>query len=556
MTIQNRLNRQTLWVTITFVVIITILISACAVTPAETGAASTQPLSEPAVTPTAEPTLDPAILAEAEVNQEIYNLMGIFDDGLGLVNSYDSKSVPSEDYELLTEQQKAALVSEKMIDQAYAVLIYIRIGKMEDARRVLSAMQGMLDGDMADYVDQNGGGRSIGWWHIAAQQYYLLEPDPSLINFMQWCDYKGYWRQPAYYSEVFEKRITGEREGFWENETNIESLVQTIFYLKLDEKYGLETIYAVNNPEYKVEEQRAQIYTRFDAMADNLKQVLYYGDETGLHLIEGYTLLDTYTNAVIMACLLEREYPEQFKMADVNIEGLFERIETDYAILLDDRYPLYKAANEQEILPSFEAALQVANAYLTAAENYDFRKAHPELVQQYADQGLTYVRVDDAKAIEYRLKAETIIADVWELTTSAGYPSIPLLEKNNTVYSKFGPLGFRAPAMSSLAQYVQFKKGTFFEPLETAVSLPGLPAQLEEPTQEGAIVPTCVIAQDSLDDKYRNFNAYNDWNDPEFVNIRQDLEGRGLHYLVEIISENGQVSYHLLLMKDDPRLQQ
>ncbi len=553
---QKLINRIMLCVSILSVVMITILSSACGVKPAETGTIATQPLTEPAVTPTPEPTIDPAVLAEAEVNQEIYDLMQLFDDGQGLVNSYELDSIPSEDYNLLTEQQKAALIAEKMIDQAYAVLTYIRIGKMEDARRVLTAMQGMLDGDMADYVEKSGGGRSIGWWHIAAQQYYLLEPDPTLIEFMQWCDYKGYWRQPAYYSEVFEKRITGEREGFWEDETNIESLVQTLFYLKLDEKYGLEAIYAVNNPEYKVEEQRTQISERFNAMADNLKQVLYYGDETGLHFIEGFTLLDTYTNAVIIACLLERGYPEQFKMADVNIERVLERIETDYSVFLDDKYSLYKAANEQEILPSFEASLQVANAYLAAADTFNYRKAHPELVQQYREQGLDYVRVDDEKAAEYRLKAETIITDVWELTTSAGYRSIPLLEKNNVLYSKFGPYGFRAPAMSSLAQYVQFKKGTFFEPLVTAVNLPYNPSQLEEPTQEDSLVPTCEVAQDSLDDKYRNYNAYDDWNDPEFAEIRQELEERGLHYLVEIISENGMVSYNLLLMKDDPRLQQ
>lgn len=529
------------------------LISSCGPTPSVTESTTTQPPSDSNENLTPQPTVDPVMLAEAAVNDEIAGLMQLFDDYEGLVSSYNFDSMPIEDFDRLTEDQKSALSSERMIDQAYAVLSYIRIGKMREARQVLQAMQDTLEGDMAEYVARAGGPRSIGWWHIAVQQYYLLAPDPDLIEFMQWCDGKGFWRQPVHYSDAFEKRITGERGDFWELETNIESLIQTIFYFKLDQKYGLDTIYAINNPEYNVDEQRIQITERFNGLADNLKQVLYYGDETGLHFIEEYTLLDTYTNAVIMASLLEKEFPEQFKMADVNIDGVLERIESDYSIILDDQYHFYKAANEPEILPSFEASLQVANAYLAAADIYDYRNAHPEHVQRYVDQGLVYVVANDDRAAEYKAKAETIVANLWEYTTSAGDAFIPQLEKNNTLYTRYGPYGFRAAAMSSLAQYVQFKKGNFFRPLEEVVfqSMPEDP--IEQVAQEPP-TPACVDEEDSLDAKYRNYNAFTDWNDPEFAGIRQDLEARGLHYLVEIISENGIVSYNLFLMQDDPRV--
>lgn len=548
------MNKNVFWGVVTTVVMLTMLIAACMPTPGVMESATTQPPSSSNENPTPEPTVDPVMLAEAAVNDEIAGMMQLFDDGEGLVSSYDIDSMPGEDFDRLTEEQKSALTAEKMIDQANAVLSYVRIGKMKEARRVLQAMQDMLKGDMADYVRRAGGPRSIGWWHVAAQQYYLLIPDPNLIEFMQWCDYKGFWRQPVLYSDAYVKRITGEREDFWELETNIESLIQTVFYLKLDQRYGLDTIYAVNNPEYNVDEQRVQIAERFNGLADNLKQVLYYGDETGLHLIEEYTLLDTYTNAVIMSSLLEKEFPEQFKMADVNIDGVLERIESNYAVFLDEKYHLYKAANEPEILPSFEASLQVANAYLAAAEIYDYRNAHPEHVQGYVDQGLVYVVANDDRAAEYRAKAETIVTDILEFTSSAGDPSIPQLEKNNTLYTRYGPYGFRAPAMSSLAQYVQFKKGTFFKPLEEVIfqSEPSDPIEVSIQTETPA--PACVETKDSLDAKYRNYNAYTDWNDPDFMAIRQDLEARGLHYLVEIISENGIVSYNLLLMQDDPRL--
>ena len=275
---------------ISVVVIISILISACGATPTlEVTPSASAPTVEPTAEATPEPTIDPAVLAEAALNEELYGLIQIFDDGEGLVSSYGTTQMSQEQIDALTDDQNKILYSEKMIDQAYAVLTYIRIGKMQDARRIISAMQEMLNGDMAAYVGQFGGGRSIGWWNIALQQYYLLDPDPDLIELMQWVDYKGYWRQPDYYGDAFGRRITGEQPDFWENETNIETLVQTIYYLKLDERYGLDTIYGVNTPDYNVDEQRRLIKERFNALADNLKQVLYYGDDTGLHLIEGYT---------------------------------------------------------------------------------------------------------------------------------------------------------------------------------------------------------------------------------------------------------------------------
>jgi hypothetical protein len=505
----------------------------------------------PTSTPTLEPTIDPAVIAEATLNEEIYALIQIFDDGQGLVSSYDSAGMPAEDFEKLSEQQKTTFLSEKMIDQAYAVLTYIRIGKMEDAKRLLTAMQDMLKGDMAEYVNNNGGFRSMAWWNIAMQQYYLLHPDPEFIEFMQWLDYKGYWRQPDRYPEEYGRRITGEIPSFWENESNIETLIQTILYLKLDERYGLGNIYGVNVQDYNVEEQRNIINERFNVLADHLKETLFTWDDTGQHFVGGYTLVDTYTNAVIMACILERDYPKQFKIAGVNFEDIFEQIEANYAVSITENDKtfanLYKTANEDGILASFEATLQVANAYLAAADALDYRQAHPELVQAFINEGYGFVLVNEEIASEYRQKAEAILADVTTYTTKNGFSSFPLLEKNNLLYTRFGPFVFRAPAMSTLAQYVQFKKGTFFDPL---LPTEPLPSQISEAEP----VQTCIPAEDSLDAKYRNYKAYKDFNDPEFAAIRQDLEEKGLQYLIEVISENGKVTYNLLILWDDYRL--
>jgi hypothetical protein len=543
-TISNQKDKgnRFLFFNISVVVIISILISACGATPTPgvTPSASA-PTVEPTAEPTPEPTIDPAVLAEVALNEELHGLIQIFDDGEGLVSSYDTTQMSQEQIDALTDDQNKILYSEKMIDQAYAVLTYIRIGKMQDARRVLSAMQDMLNGDMADYVGRFGGGRSIGWWNIAVQQYYLLDPDPDLIELMQWVDYKGYWRQPDYYGDAFGRRITGEQPDFWENETNIETLVQTIYYRKLDEKYGLDTIYGVNTPDYNVDEQRRLIEERFNVLADNLKQVLYYGDDSGLHLIEGYTLVDTYTNAVIMACLLEKDYPEQFKMADVDFNVILAQIEANYAIFLDGKYHVYKAANEGDILPSFEASLQVANAYLAAAETFDYRKAHPEQIQAYADKGISYVRVDDAKAIEYRQMAETILADVWDITTSWNYPSIPLLEKRNYLYTKFGPYVFDLPAMSSLAQYVQFKKGSFFNP-QLITEVPAI--QVNESSSQD-------IQSISWDD-FKFYKTYHNINDQEFILLRQDLESNGMEYLIAVMQVEGKIEYQVYLRSGDP----
>ena len=540
---QKGMGNRFLLFNISIVVIVSILISACGAT--QTPTAVTPSASAPTVVPTAkptpEPTIDPAVLAEAALNEELNGLMQVFDDGQGLVSSYDTTLITQEQIDTLTPDQNKILYSEKMIDQAYAVLPYIRIGKMQDARRIISAMQEMLNGDMAAYVGQFGGGRSIGWWNIAVQQYYLLDPDPDLIELMQWVDYKGYWRQPDYYGDAFGRRITGEQPDFWENETNIETLVQTIYYLKLDEKYGLDTIYGVSTPDYNVDEQRRLIEERFNALADNLKQVLYYGDDTGLHLIEGYTLVDTYTNAVIMACLLEKNYPEQFKMADVDFNGILAQIEANYAIFLDGKYHVYKAANESDILPSFEASLQVANAYLAAAETFDYRKAHPEQVQAYADMGISYTRVDDAKAIEYRQKAETILADVWDITTSWDYPSIPLLEKRNFLYTRFGPYVFDLPAMSSLAQYVQSKKGSFFEPLQQIVA-PSIQVNVDvEPSPAKSL------------GAFNYYKSFGNMNDQEFLLLRQELEINGEPYLIEFELIENKVEYQLYLKSDNSR---
>jgi hypothetical protein len=545
----NNTGKRFLLFNISIVVIFSILISSCGtsptpgVTPSIT-APTIEPTTDPIPEPTPEPTIDPAALAEAALNEELYGLMKIFDDGERLVSSYDTTQMSQEKIDNLTEDQRNILYSERMIDQAYAVLTYIRIGKMEDARRVLSAIQDMLNGDMADYVGRFGGGRSIGWWNIAVQQYYLLDPDPDLIELMQWVDYKGYWRQPDYYGDAFGRRITGEQPGFWEEETNIETLIQTIYYLKLDEKYGLDTIYGVNTPEYNVDEQRRLIDERFNALADNLKQVLYYGDDTGLHLITGYTLLDTCTNAVIRACLLEKNYPEQFKMADVNFDGILSQIEAIYAVSQEENgktYHFYKAANEEDLLISFEASLQVANAYLAASDAFEYRKTHPEQVQAYADMGISYVRVDDAKAAEYRQKAETIIADVWNITTSWGLSSIPLFEKDNYLYTKFGPFVFGLPAMSSLAQYVQIMKGSFFEPL-LQIETPSIEVKIETATN-----PEKTIGN------FRFYKAFENMNDHEFYLLRQELEINGEPYLIEFELVGTKVEYRLYIKSDNSR---
>jgi hypothetical protein len=536
--------------------IIAIMLVSCTSASPTAERQSTSPVvSTPSIIPTStstlEPTIDPAVIAEAALNEEIYALVQIFDDDQGLVSSYDSAGMPAEDFKKLSEQQKTTFLSEKMIDQAYAVLTYIRIGNMKDAKRLMTAMQDMLNGDMAEYVNNNGGMRSMAWWNIATLQYFLLDPDPEFIEFMQWLDYKGYWRQPNRYFEEYGRRITGEQPGFWETESNIETLAQTILYLKLDERYGLGNIYGVNVQGYNVEEQRNKINERFNVLADHMKERLFTWDDAGKHFVGGYTLVDTYTNVVIMACILEKDYPEQFKISSVVIEETLEKIEADYAVSItaqDKTFAnLYKAANEDGILVSFEASLQVANAYLAAADAMDYRLAHKELVQAYANEGYGYVMANKEKASEYHLKAETILADVTTYTTQNGFSSFPLLEKNNLLYTRFGPFAFRAPAMSTLAQYVQFKKGTFFDPLLPTEPLPDQISE-EEPVQ------TCIPAEDSLDAKYRNYKAYEDFNDPEFSAIRQELEQQGKHYLIEVISENGKITYNLLLMWDDYRL--
>ena len=398
-------------------------------------------------------------------------------------------------------------------------------------------------GDMAPYVDQAGGGRSIGWWNIAVQQYYLLDPDPTLIDFMQWVDYKGYWRQPDYYTDVFEQRITGEQPDFWENETNIETLVQTMFYLKLDEKYGLDTIYGVNVEGYNLEEQRNLIGQRFNALADSLKQILYSGDENGRYLIEGYTLTETYTNAVILAGLLEREYPEQFMIADVDTDEILEKIETDYSLSVEEngkQYHLYRAANDADTLPSFVTSLQVANAYLAAADAFDYRKANPDQVQGYMDKDLSYVRVDDEKAAEYRQRAETILAEVWEYTNFFEYSSIPYIEKNSQLYLRYGPYVFEYPAMSALAQYVQCEKGTFFFP-ETASPVVA--------NGDTSLTPT---AEADLGTQYTFYKSFNSMDDEELLTLRAELHANKMDYLLETVWVGDQVEYRLYLKPDNP----
>jgi len=242
-----------------------------------------------------------------------------------------------------------------------------------------------------------------------------------------------------------------------------------------------------------------------------------------------------------MACLLEKNYPEQFKMADVDFNGILAQIEANYAIFLDEKYHVYRAANEDDILPSFEASLQVANAYLAAAETFDYRKAHPEQVQAYADMGISYTRVDDAKAIEYRQKAETTLADVWDITTSWDYSSIPLLEKRNYLYTRFGPYVFDLPAMSSLAQYVQFKKGSFFNP---QLTIEDLAIQVNESSETD-------IQSTSWDD-FKFYKTFHNLNDQEFILLRQDLESNSMEYLVDVMQVEGMIEYQVYLRSDDP----
>ncbi len=527
-----------------------------AASPSETAATPTElPSAIPTAEPTPTPTVDPAIAAREAFIEEAYALLQLFDDGEGMVDSHYIAGMPPGEYDALSDEQKVDIDADAMRDQALAVLSYIRLGKLDDARRLLLAIWDFVSNaqDLGFYIDQSGGTRSMVWWNIACQQYFLLTGDPDVVEFMQWLHWKGYWAFPSGWREEHGRRVTGEVPRFWELEYTVEMITSSLLFLHIMERYDVAQSYGMNDNSFNARDEIQRVQERFTDLARHLHETLY---STGEHVFyPGFTMLEHYTSALQVTCILERSYPDQFDAARIYMYELFKYVEDSFTTTVDENGKtydsLYRAANEEGIPISFEASLQMALAFKMAAEIHEARLNVPGWVEQYQSMGLEYVFAEPDFIEYYRTEADEIVNSVLAYTADGGFAAVPEASANSLLFNSNGHSGYRAPSLSAVAALIQLKLGSFFDPL-----LPADKVAEDAPAAASTGVQTLTRQdEDGNIQIFELFRAYPSLDDPELMALRAVLMENNITHIFEVWPETGAVKFLLYLVRDDPAVQ-
>ena len=556
-------------------IIISLVLSACSPAPAAPttaqppAAASTEtvvpptdlPTAVPTAEPTPTPTVDPAIAEREAFIEEAYALLQLFDDGEGFVESYHIAGMPPGAYDALSDEQKGDIDADAMRDQALAVLSYIRLGRLDDARRLLLAIWDFASnaGDLGYYIDHNGGTRSMVWWNIACQQYFLLTGDPDVVEFMQWLHWKGYWAFPSGWREEHGRRVTGEVPRFWELEYTAEMITSTMLFLHIMERYDAAQSYGMNDDSFNAEEETRRVQERFTELSRHLTETLYNPGEHAFY--PGFTLLEHYTSALQVICVLERGYPEQFDAARIHMYELFKYIEDAFSTTVTENGKtydsLYRAANEEGIPASFEASLQMAHAFKEAADIHEARLNVPGWTDQYQALGLNYVIGEPDFIDYYRLESDEILTSVLAYTTDGGFTAVPKASANSLLFNSNGYSAYRAPSLSAVAELIQLKMGSFFEPLlpdegiQEINAAPAVPA----PAASAGVQTLTRQDVDGNIEIFELFRGYPSLDEPELMALRVVLMENNITHIIEVWPEMGRVKFMLYLVRDDPAVQ-
>ena len=527
-----------------------------AASPSETAAAPTDlPTTVPTAEPTPTPTVDPAVAEREAFIEEAYALLQLFDDGEGMVESHAIAGMPPGEYDALSDEQKVDIDADAMRDQALAVLSYIRLGKLDDARRLLLAIWDFVSNaqDLGFYIDQSGGTRSMVWWNIACQQYFLLTGDPDVVEFMQWLHWKGYWAFPSGWREEHGRRVTGEVPRFWELEYTVEMITSSLLFLHIMERYDVAQSYGMNDASFNAEDETRRVQERLIDLSRHLHETLY---SPGEHVFyPGFTMLEHYTSALQITCIFERSYPELFDAARIHMYELFKYVEDSFTASVEENGKtydnLYRAANEEGIPVSFEASLQMALAFKMAAEIHEARLNVPGWIEQYQAMGLEYVFAEPDFIDYYHMEADEIVSSVMAYTADGGFAAVPEASANSLLFNSNGHSGYRAPSLSAVASLIQVKLGSFFDPL-----LPADQVAEDEPAGTSIGVQT-LTRQDGNGNiqTFELFRGYPSLDDPELMALRAVLMENNITHIFEVWPEVGGVKFMLYLVRDDPAVQ-
>jgi len=489
-------------------------------------------------------------------------MLQLFDDGEGMVESRAIAGMPPGEYDALSDQQKADIDADAMRDQALAVLSYIRLGKLDDARRLLLAIWDFVNNaqDLPTYIDQNGGTRSMVWWNIACQQYFLLTGDPDVVEFMQWLYWKGYWAFPSGWREEHGRRVTGEVPRFWELEYTAEMITSSMLFLHIMERYDPAHSYGMNDNSFNAGDEIQRVQERFTELSRHLHETLYStGDQV---FYPGFTMLEHYTSALQVICILERSYPEQFDAARIYMYELFKYVENSFTTTVTENGKtydsLYRAANEEGIPASFEASLQMALAFKMAAEIHEARLNVPGWVDQYQTMGLEYVFAEPDFIDYYRTEADEIVNSVLAYTADGGFAAVPEASANSLLFNSNGRSGYRAPSLSAVAALIQVKLGSFFDPLlpEEELQEAGSAGTTETTASTAAGIQT--LTRQDVDGHiqiFELFRVYPSLDDPELMALRAVMLENNITHIIEVQLETGVVKFMLYLVRDDPAVQ-
>ncbi|MDD3053114.1 MAG: hypothetical protein PHG84_01775 [Endomicrobiaceae bacterium] len=358
--------------------------------------------------------------SEKQFQENIEEQLEDYYAGNGGYKSFIYEDMSSENQSVLSFDQRLALQKlQNLYDQSLVALSYMQMGEIDEAEKVLTAINGNKVLYKSNLEDIQSTGEVI-WVGIAAEQYKILTGSDKFDDLIARVD------KFLYSVSVQGGGYVGQKgNALW---VSTEHILDVIAY------YNLKTVYdSSDETKQKLTESSQYLYNN-----------LYIESEGRFRrgFEDNNSVLDTCAWGIQVLTSIKEMNPDIYKSSGLNnidLDKLVEYVENNFSVKVTHNgvvyNNLYRWSNESSSPVSFEWTMQMAVSYNLLGNSE---------------------------------KANAILSDVKAYSKALGFEDdIPYTDVNNTTnYKNYGWDVFVVPSLcTTVGQAMQIEFGSFFFPI-------------------------------------------------------------------------------------------